>query len=265
MSAVWLADVLRAANLKVVEVPGWRTRGKQIAPKGVMIHHTATGPDWSNEKLTNLLVRGRSDLPGPLCNLQLDRDGTFRVVAAGRANHAGRGSWPGIRYGNANTIGIEAANTGRGEIWPRAQREAMAVGSAALLTHLRASERYLVGHKEWAPKRKIDPKGIDMDALRSVVRGIMVGGDRPTLPNRGFDVSQLPVVKSGDRGAPVARLQGLLIAAGALKVDENVRGGKLDGIFGPSVERSVRAFQSSSGLSPDGVVGSKTWAVLLGV
>lgn len=264
MRALWIPEVLRAAGLRVVEVPGWRNRGLAFAPKGVMIHHTATGPNWTPERLTKLLVEGRPDLRGPLCNLQLDRDGTFRVISAGRANHAGSGSWPGIRSGNSQTIGIEAANDGRGEPWPVAQREAMALGSAALLRHLRASEGMLVGHKEWAPKRKIDPAGIDMDLLRRVVRGLIPGGVRPAA-QEGFDVSKLATLRRGSRGKDVARLQGLLLANGFLSVSENVRNNRLDGVFGPSTERSVRTFQSKSGLSPDGVVGERTWSALLGI
>jgi peptidoglycan hydrolase-like protein with peptidoglycan-binding domain len=123
----------------------------------------------------------------------------------------------------------------------------------------------LVGHKEWAPKRKIDPAGIDMDLLRKVVRGAIHGNPRPTVVQEGFDVSKLAMVKRGSRGDNVARVQGLLLAAEVLNVSENVRSDKLDGIFGPSTERSVRSFQSKSGLVPDGIVGERTWSALLGV
>lgn len=41
---VWLADVLRAEGVDLVEYPGWRTRGhgdfKDI--RGAMVHHTGT-------------------------------------------------------------------------------------------------------------------------------------------------------------------------------------------------------------------------------
>jgi hypothetical protein len=264
MPALWLAKVLRDAGLRVVEVPGWKTRGSStFAPKAVMIHHTATGQNWSTEKLTNLLVKGRPDLRGPLCNLQLDRDGTFRVVAAGRANHAGRGSWPGLTAGNTQTIGIEAANDGRGEPWPLAQREAMAVGSAALLRHLRASEGMLLGHKEWAPKRKIDPRGIDMGLLRGAVRELLAGAPPP---KKELDVSKLPVVKRGSRGDAARRAQGLLAAAGALPIEGNLdRDGRFDGLFGPSSEGAVKRFQQRAGLPASGQVNTATWTALLGI
>ena len=41
---VWLADVLRAEGVRLVEYPGWRDRGhgdfKDI--RGVMVHHTGS-------------------------------------------------------------------------------------------------------------------------------------------------------------------------------------------------------------------------------
>jgi peptidoglycan hydrolase-like protein with peptidoglycan-binding domain len=36
-----------------------------------------------------------------------------------------------------------------------------------------------------------------------------------------------------------------------------------DGVFGPSTDRAVKQFQQKSGLVADGVVGTKTWELLL--
>jgi hypothetical protein len=58
------------------------------------------------------VTNARRDLPGPLAQLCLARDGTYFVVAAGRCNHADRGNWQGFTAGNANFIGIEAENRG---------------------------------------------------------------------------------------------------------------------------------------------------------
>jgi hypothetical protein len=93
-SLTWLPDVLQRANLKTAEVPEWRGRGRgeMGRVRGVMIHHTVGLPTGNMPSL-NLLVRGRADLAGPLAQLGLGRDGTFYVIAAGRANHAGKGEW----------------------------------------------------------------------------------------------------------------------------------------------------------------------------
>jgi len=38
--------------------------------------------------------------------------------------------------------------------------------------------------------------------------------------------------------------------------------GPVDGVFGPETSEAVRLFQRRSGLSPDGIVGERTWAAL---
>lgn len=69
----------------------------------------------------------------------------------------------------------------------------------------------------------------------------MGGGARANGP--------LPVLKMGDSGEDVKRLQA------ALKI-------AVDGDFGPATKAAVVAFQKKQGLYPDGVVGGNTWAKL---
>lgn len=143
--------------------------------KGVVWHHTATGPQVSDAQVDSLLRNGRSDLPGPLSQLGLRRDGTFVVVAAGRCNHNGYGLW-----GN-DSIGIEAYNSGLGEPWPAAQLNAYHLGTAAICRHLRLDPATQVkGHRETDPRRKIDPTGIDMDAARRRIAELL----RPAAPSK---------------------------------------------------------------------------------
>ncbi len=40
--------------------------------------------------------------------------------------------------------------------------------------------------------------------------------------------------------------------------------GGIDGIYGPNTEKAVRTFQQAARLTVDGIVGPKTWAVLIG-
>lgn len=61
-------------------------------------------------------------------------------------------------------------------------------------------------------------------------------------------------LRKGDRGEDVKRLQAMLNKYG-YKLKE-------DGIFGSGTEQAVRAFQQGHYLTPDGVVGEKTWAKL---
>lgn len=180
-----LADVARRAGLKVVEVDGWKQRGRPtggFAPVGVLCHHTATSKASRDDDVVRLLVQGRSDLPGPLCQLGLGRDGTVYVVAAGRANHAGKAKSSGSVAsgdGNALYIGIEAMNDGVGEPWPQVQYDAYVTLCAALSKHVTGnSVRTVRGHKETSVTGKIDPT-FDMDAFRARVEAKMAEPDRP--------------------------------------------------------------------------------------
>lgn len=174
--ALWIAERCRSFGLKTVEVDGWRTRGSEtFAPRGVVAHHTAGG----NGEIPSLrvLIHGRSDLPGPLCNVGLGRSGTVYVVAAGRANHAGVGGWKGLK-GNSSVLGIEAENRGTAaDPWPGEQLRAYHRLCAALITGpgVGAAVALVCGHKEWAPSRKVDPHSLDMDAFRTAVKAIVDG------------------------------------------------------------------------------------------
>lgn len=193
-------DILRSAGLKVKVHSGWLTRGRPggLNPTGVLCHHTATGPNSSDSNVLNLLIRGRSDLAGPLCNLGLDRDGVVHIIAAGRANHAGRakasGSMAAASSGNGVYIGIEAFNAGTGEKWNKKQYDAYVLLCAVLSVKITGNSVNTVrAHRETSVTGKIDPFGptpyensFDMNKFRSRVdeqiKKLKSGAARPTTP-----------------------------------------------------------------------------------
>jgi len=65
-----------------------------------------------------------------------------------------------------------------------------------------------------------------------------------------------PLVQQGDSGTVVRTVQHLLRQSGQASVT-------VDGAFGPATASGVRAFQTSRGLTADGMVGSQTWPVLV--
>ena len=107
-SLTWLPEVLEDAGLKVAEQPGWRTRGHGDVGdiKGVMCHHTSGSVNGVMPSLA-VLTEGREDLSGPLAQLGFGRDGTYFVVAAGRAFHAGAGNWQGLTSGNTSSAWVK--------------------------------------------------------------------------------------------------------------------------------------------------------------
>lgn len=267
-SLTWLPDVLKEAGLKVSLVPGWETRGLGDVGKifGVICHHTGVNdqqkrimPSLRSLRDGRQASAGLKALPGPLAQLGLGRDGTYFVIAAGRAIHAGVGDFKGEINGNSNFIGIEAENAGgRSDFpWPHVQLDAYHRGVAAILTHLRKDETYCCGHKEYALPvgRKADPD-LDMHSFRASVASILRGTvPAPTIipaiepaPPVGVQRPR-PTLRRPSKGGLVKKIQ--------MKV-----GARVDGKFGPKTEAAVRAFQRGHGLVPDGIVGPKTWKVL---
>ena len=204
--ALWLPEVLRAAGLKVVEVDGWQTRGKE--PKDWLcqvFHHTASNRTSGNAPALGICTNGRggsAPVPGPLCNAVVARDGTWYVIASGAANHPGVSTIPhrggissGVKY---YALGWECENDGTGEPWPKKQLDSIETGEAAVADRLgwRKDTSEVFGHKEIArPKgRKIDPAGIDMDDHRRRV-GARRGPKPPKpIPTEEFTVAQIDTI-----------------------------------------------------------------------
>ena len=68
-------------------------------------------------------------------------------------------------------------------------------------------------------------------------------------------LSPWPVVQNGKQGHPIRTLQFLLRAHG-----HNLT---VDGIFGPGTEAAVKAFQTSKGMTADGVMNAQTWSTII--
>lgn len=179
---LWLADAARSADLRVVEVDGWRTRGAAaMAARGIVCHHTGGPTKTSGTPSLRIIRDGREGLAGPLSQIYLTSDGTVYVVASGVANHAGKGSWRGLS-GNASVIGIEAEHPGVAAVpWPDVQLDAYRRLCAALCRRGGIGPAMVCLHKEWAPTRKIDPIGFDGPAWRAEVAAL-VDRPEPTRP-----------------------------------------------------------------------------------
>ena len=68
-------------------------------------------------------------------------------------------------------------------------------------------------------------------------------------------LSPWPVAQNGSQGHPIRTLQFLLRARG-----HNLT---VDGMFGPATEAAVKAFQTSKGMTADGILSAQTWSTLI--
>lgn len=188
MTYRWLSDmdvVLSDAGVAFLEVPyspadptgapSWRSRGRPAStgdfdPQGVLCHHTASPEGCSPATDISVILAGNGDAPGPISQLYIGRDAQLYLIAAGRANHGGRGRRPGVDSGsscadmNALTLGIEVGNNGVGERWSDAVTELYAATVAALCDGYGWTTNDVYLHATTGPpsggcNSKIDPAG----------------------------------------------------------------------------------------------------------
>jgi hypothetical protein len=130
----------------------------------LMNHHTAGAKTGGTPSLA-LVKRGRSDLPGPLCNGYGGRDLVYRIITLGLANHPGAGGPLTVAgfaipkdSARASAWGTEWEHDGV-SAWPAAMREFMGRANAALCDYHGIPYTRSIEHNTWAPSRKIDRNG----------------------------------------------------------------------------------------------------------
>lgn len=201
----WLADELRAAGLTVVEVDGWRNRGRPAStghfqPRGLQTtHHTAATSSAANPAAgLQTLITGRSDLPGPLCQTAIDYNGVVYVIAAGRANVNGRkravANWPETD-GNEQ-MGCEVITNGT-QPMPAAQVHAIAVHNKVMLDHFgRDPDGYLYRHEDISLTGKWDIGSRTTAQLRADVAALATVP--PTTPEETLDMPMPKIITAKD-------------------------------------------------------------------
>jgi hypothetical protein len=256
-----VAAILKARGIRVTEVSGWTTRGHvSFEPRAVVCHWTvATAP------VTSLLVHGRPGIRGPLCNFEvLPGNGGVKLVAAGKANHAGV-----ARSGFTNSVafGIEAAGPPISDAEFRVYHALVA--AICKVYGLSVNDR-VRDHREVALPfgRKVDISSrYDMAGFRARVLGLHANPaaalqKRPKRKDRkpwypGPRKIGMHGGASGP-GAFIAMIQKRLNAWDIARPPLHV-----DGDFGPKTKDAVAAFQRKRGLTPvSGAVGPRTWYAL---
>lgn len=179
MSLPWLADVLRAAGLTVVEHAGWKTHARPggWAPRYGVVHATAAPKSQADTVQVRVVRDGRTDLLGPIANAAVDRLGRWHVLSAGRCNSTLTGTaGPYKGLGNTYALSVEGLNDNKAEPWPATQYQSYVRGWAAWCKRLGWTASNLVGHKEHTPGHKTDPT-FDMGQFRRDVTAALAGED----------------------------------------------------------------------------------------
>lgn len=265
-----LADVARSTGYPVVEIDGWKTRGRTSTfgrpvfmeePTGILLHHTA-GPRYvtggPNYPSLRIVRDGRTDLPGPLAQLGLGFDGTIYVIAAGIAYHAG--PTKDYTYRNERCIGIEAENPGDGSPWPERQYAAYVALVAALVRAYPGTVGHVQGHKEQTAG-KIDPT-FDMPRFRADL-GVALGAPpAPVVPadqdlGKWMTVEQVKAVQAW-LGVTVDGIAG----PDTIKALQTRLGTPADGVISGPASQVVEALQKFVGAPVDGILGPDTAAKL---
>lgn len=238
------------------QTKGWRTRRRPASTggfgpvHGACAHHTATrrllavgkkrdpaARRRSVRAVRRILIQGRPDLPGPLCQLDVTRGGSVGLIAAGRANHAGS-IRPDVRDrliadlppqrppsggetvdGNTLCYGIENHNDGVGERYPAMQLLSLVLTNAAICDWHGWSENSVPQHRELTA-RKVDMhdiRGVDSGTwLRTEVAVALAAGPGRYLypgwrPKPGKPGTH--TVTTGDTPGSVAKAAGITVAA----------------------------------------------------
>lgn len=186
----WLDPI----GVPVVEVDGWRSRGRTYAayaPRGSVDHHTA-GPNSGDAPSLGICINGRSDLPGPLCQVLQSRQPIAYLIAAGVANHAGRGGWNGLA-GNQSVGGLEIENNGVDEFLSDAQVDSAVRIHCALITAPGSpgDPANSCQHREWSTEGKIDFHDWPTPDLQQRIAARLVAGPGGTpvpIPPEDDDV-----------------------------------------------------------------------------
>ncbi|MFT3871042.1 MAG: N-acetylmuramoyl-L-alanine amidase [Nocardioides sp.] len=273
----WLADELRAAGCSVVEHPGWKTRGRPrsagpFMPTGVMWHHDASaiGPSPAMAAFIASIGRPGDGIPAPLAQLWvcmgcrgLHPVGTWHVLAAGRANHAGLGDGfgrIGRDMGNTRTVGVETDNT-TGEKTPLDMLASLEVGTAAILRRLGSDPAdSLCGHKEYAHGRKFDPDDIDMILARKSVAATINRQNHPHRP----ELVKFPGRKHFTIGHQCTHGHVKLLEMWLLELAPKSTHKSSD-TFTRWTQQQVAKFQRNDPKlagDPDGIPGPKTWRLI---
>ncbi len=130
-------------------------------PNYVMIHHTAQDSTAQTIRTFTLTRTGVSS------HYVVGRDGKVVQMVNDylRAQHAGVGKWGTVTDMNSCSIGIEMDNNGTTDPWTDEQINSLCALLATLKKKYNIPTANFIGHADYAPGRKNDPKNFPWKTL----------------------------------------------------------------------------------------------------
>ena len=153
-------------------------------PNYVIIHHTAQ--DSTAQTLKTFTIKR----PQTSAHYVIGRDGKVYQMVNDylRAQHAGAGKWGSVTDMNSCSIGIEMDNNGTTDPWTDAQINSLCSVLATLKKKYAIPTANFIGHADYAPGRKNDPKNFPWKTLAKKGFGFWYD-DILTLPPVDFDTT----------------------------------------------------------------------------
>ncbi len=249
------------------------TRGRSN-PIDVIVIHTMESPEKPDTAESVAAWFAGSTAPQASAHYCIDADSIVECVRdtdvawhAPGANHNGLGLEHAGRAAQTGGDWSDAYSTKLLDVSARlvAQKCAKYDIPAVWLTaaQLRAGKRGITGHAQVSEAFKrtdhTDPgHSFPVQAYLARVREHL--GDKFVPPEKHHwhskAAAQTPLLRQGDQGYQVKRLQRLLVQRG-------FDAGEADGIFGKQTALAVKKAQRAHKLDDDGIAGPRTWAALL--
>jgi hypothetical protein len=256
--------------LHTTESTGWPAYGG-----GASAPHLTCRADFDLRRLRwrqhfSCLVNSRA-LRNPPGGVQTNHDGVLQVEIVGTCDRERVVQWEGRYLCSWQMPEWVLRDLGEFLAWVHAEHGVPLVAplrwpaygsgdSARMSGHTFNGFRGVLGHLHVPENTHGDPGDIDIEALLEAA-GADPAPPPPPAPRPApmeALVRQMPVLSPGDRGEDVQTVQALLLARGR-------NPGAMDGVYGPRTADQVKAAQRAANLAADGVVGSRTWPVLLRV
>ncbi|MCJ0741789.1 N-acetylmuramoyl-L-alanine amidase [Pedobacter montanisoli] len=153
-------------------------------PNFVIIHHTA------QDSLAQTIRTFTLTRTGTSAHYVVSRDGSAVQMVNDylRAQHAGAGKWGNVTDMNSCSIGIEMDNNGTTDVWTDAQINSLCALLAGLKKKYSIPTANFIGHADFAPGRKNDPKNFPWKKLAEKGYGLWFD-DVLETPPADFDTT----------------------------------------------------------------------------